>query len=144
MVSPAIAWNVNGWLKPFLTQCAQLGCGIDAIGMHFYVDINNNTDAAVSYIRTTVESVYARFGLPLVLGEVGLTQKGGGTDEQIADFVQKVGNYLDNSGAVLAWGLSAVFAKGAGWDGYLNSNMAFFWPNNTLTDLATMYMYNTF
>lgn len=30
------------------------------------------------------------------------------------------------------------------WDNYLNSNLAFFYENSTITPLAQMYMYDDF
>lgn len=140
LVSPAIAWDVNKWLVPFMKAYTNLGGQVDAIGYHIYLDLNNNTDAAVAEVEKRINTLYALFGKKIVLSELGLTQAGGGTDEQINDFVQKVGKFLDNSDAILGWALSAVFARGNGWDSYLNSNVSFYYSNNTLTPLALSYM----
>lgn len=61
----------------------------------------------------------------------------------MVDFVTKAAAFLDNSPLILAWALSAVFAYGAGWDTYLNSNLAFFNTNGTLRDLAYQFMGTT-
>ena len=144
VVSPAIVWDVNNWLVPFMARCGQLGCGIDAIGQHIYVGLNGNVDAAVESVKKQITTVYSRFGMPIVLSEIGLTQAGGGSDAQINDFVTKVGRYLDGTDYVLAWALAAVFRKGDGWDGYLNSNMAFYNADGSLSSLGRRYMDATF
>lgn len=140
MISPAVAWDVYTWLPAFMSAYQGMGGRIDAMGYHIYLGLNNNTDAAVAEVKKRVNYLYKLYGKKIVLSEIGLTSAGGGTDEQIADFVQKVGNFLDNSDAILAWALSAVFARGSGWDGYLNGNMSFYWQNKTLTPLANQYM----
>lgn len=139
-ITPAIAWNIDGWLVPFMNKCKSLGCEIDAIGLHIYLDLNGDVDAAVAEIKSRVNKVYNKTGKPIVLSELGLTSKGGGSSAQIADFVAKASAYLDNSPLVAAWALSAVFAYGAGWDNYLNSNMAFFNSDGSMRDLAYKYM----
>ncbi|UZJ53607.1 hypothetical protein CBS101457_002927 [Exobasidium rhododendri] len=143
VVSPGIVWD-TAWLKTFYATCEELGCGIDAAGQHIYVGINGNVNAAVASVKQQITTMYALFGKPIILSEVGLTQAGGGTSAQIVDFLRKVGAYLDGNSNVLAWALSAVFSKGDGWDGYLNSNMAFFDADGSISDLGYKYMYDTF
>lgn len=148
MISPGIVWNVDGWLTPFMSACDKLGCGIDAIGYHIYIDLakdaGGSVDKAVGLIQSRITSLYNKFGKPIVLSELGLTQAGGGTDAQLTDFMVKSARFLDNSPYVLAWALSAVFRKGSGWDGYLNSNLAFFDANGTVSTLGKRYMDETF
>lgn len=144
MISPAVAYDVYRWLPQFMANYTALGGRIDAMGYHIYLGLNNDTDAAVAEVKKRVNYLYKLYGKKIVLSEIGLTSAGGGTDEQIADFINKVGYFLDNSPAILAWALSAVFARGAGWDGYLNSNMSFFWANKTLTPIANQYMTNLY
>lgn len=148
LISPAIVWNVNNWLTPFMSACDKLGCDISAIAYHIYIDLakdaGGSVDNAVALIQTRINSLYKKFGKPIILSELGLTQAGGGTDEQMTDFMQKAARFLDNSPVVYAWALSAVFAKGAGWDNYLNSNLAFFNANGTLSALGSSYMNDTF
>jgi hypothetical protein len=143
MISPSVVWNVDGWLAPFMTQCARLGCGIDAMGYHIYLDLQKEGKGSVDNLMKLIDQrityLYNRFKKPIVLGELGLTQAGGGTDAQMAEFMHKSAAYLDRSPYVLAWALSAVFRKGQGWDGYLNSNMAFFDANGNLSQLGKDY-----
>lgn len=148
LVSPAIVWNVDNWLTPFMNTCNSLGCDISAIGYHIYIDLakeaGGNVDNAVTLIKNRINSLYAKFGKPIILSELGLTQAGGGTDAQMMEFMVKAGNFLDNSPAIYAWALSAVFAKGAGWDNFLNSNLAFFEKDGSLSALGKRYMNDSF
>jgi hypothetical protein len=115
VVSPAIVWNLNGWLVPFMNRCNQLGCNIDAVGQHIYVGINGDVNAAIASAKKQITAVYAAFGKPIIISEIGLTAAGGGTSAQILAFVQGIGSWLDDTDYVLAWALSAVFSKGNGW-----------------------------
>lgn len=148
LISPPIVWNVDNWLTPFMNACDKLGCDISAIGYHIYIDLakdaGGSVDNAVTLIKTRINSLYKKFGKPIILSELGLTQAGGGSDAQMTEFMQKSAQFLDNSPAIYAWALSAVFAKGAGWDNYLNSNLAFFNANGTLSPLGSSYMNDSF
>lgn len=148
MISPSVVWNVDGWLAPFMTQCAKLGCNIDAMGYHIYLDLQKDgkgsVDNLIKLIDQRITYLYNKFKKPIVLGELGLTQAGGGSDAQMLEFMRKSGAYLDKSPYVLAWALSAVFRKGQGWDSYLNSNMAFFDANGNLSQLGQEYANKAF
>jgi hypothetical protein len=148
MVSPAIAWNVDGWLAPFMKQCAKLGCGIDAVAYHIYLSLskdgNGDVDNLISIIEKRVTYLYNKFNKPVVLSELGLTQAGGGSSAQLQEFFQKAAAFLDNSPMVIGWALSAAFEQGSGWDSFINGDLAFFTSSGGLSSVGRQYMNTAF
>lgn len=139
LVSPAVAWDYSGWLKRFMNKCNELGCRVDAIGYHIYLPINGNVDGAIAEMKKRLEAVYAMYKKPIMLTELGLTREGGGSDWQIKDFLKKAVDYLDNTDFIASYAFSGCFVRGNGWDGYLDSNSAFFNADGSLTDLGATY-----
>jgi len=140
-------WN-DDYINKFMGECQKLGCKFDGMGLHMYKSMDKGVDAAVKSTIEEVEKAYAKFKLPLFITELGFTKAGGGSDQQFAEYLKKVGNYLDNTDKVAVWALSAVQRKNnGGWGndgGFMNENFAFFNGDYSVTDLGYKYMYDTF
>lgn len=91
--SPAVAINAaepGGWLDRFLSGARDRGLRVDFIALHWYG--SDFGDAAVGQLRSYIEGVHDRYGLPIWLTEYALIKfaDGGSTypsDAQQAAFV---------------------------------------------------------
>ena len=102
--SPAVASGAattGGWLDRFMKRAAQSHFRVNFIAVHWY-GADFRTDAAVAELRSYLESVHARYGLPVWLTEYALihfTSAGGPvypTNAQQAAFVTASVRMLDN------------------------------------------------
>jgi hypothetical protein len=72
--SPSVvnnAENPGGWLDQFMTGASQRGYRVNFITLHWYGS-DFDTSAAVSQLQSYIESVYARYHLPIWLTEFAL------------------------------------------------------------------------
>ena len=101
LVSPAITNGPppsmgTGWMDSFLSECAKLGCQVDAIAAHIYADAGN-TDYFKSYI-----SGLGKYNKPVLMTEIG-TSSGSASQQQA--LVQELVPFLDGLDTVshYAW-----------------------------------------
>jgi hypothetical protein len=72
--SPAVSYGAStpgGWLDQFMTGAQQRGYRVDFIALHWYGS-DFDTSAAVGQLQSYIESVYARYRLPIWLTEFAL------------------------------------------------------------------------
>ena len=101
LVSPAITNGPppsmgTGWMDSFLSECAKLGCQVDAIAAHIYADAGN-ADYFKSYI-----SGLGKYNKPVLMTEIG-TSSGSASQQQA--LVQELVPFLDGLDTVshYAW-----------------------------------------
>jgi hypothetical protein len=90
--SPAVATggaDAGGWLDRFMTGARERGLRVDFITLHWYG--GDFSDAAVGQLRSYIEAVHDRYGLPIWVTEYALIRFDGGatfpTDAEQAAFV---------------------------------------------------------
>ncbi|WBB70037.1 glycosyl hydrolase [Micromonospora sp. WMMD812] len=72
--SPAVAWGGDrpgGWLDRFMSGAKQRGYRVDFIALHWYGGDFSTTNA-VNQLRSYLEAVHDRYGLPIWLTEFAL------------------------------------------------------------------------
>lgn len=69
LVSPAVTWAPNGWMKKFMHQAKARQFRIDAVGIHWYG--MPNADAFLKY----VEAARRDYGKPIWITEFGINDK---------------------------------------------------------------------
>ncbi|KAI0742017.1 hypothetical protein C8Q80DRAFT_1274345 [Daedaleopsis nitida] len=106
LVSPAITNGAppamgTGWMDSFLSECAQLGCRVDAIAAHIY-DSATNT----GYYQSYITSLGTRYGKPVLITEMGAS----GTVAQQQAFLQQMEPFFRGLGSVshYAWFMVAA------------------------------------
>lgn len=139
LVSPAVAWDYQGWLNTFMNRCNELGCKVDAIGYHIYLPVKGDVDGAVKEMKKRLEAVYAMYRKPIMLTELGITPKGMGNAWEIKTFLQKAANYLDNTDFIAAWAFSGCYTSDNPWDGGVGGDTAFFNKDGSITDFGATF-----
>ena len=98
--SPAVAVGAadpGGWLDRFLAGARDRGLRVDFIALHWYgADFG---DAAVDHLRSYLEAVHDRYGLPIWLTEYALIRWEGGGSTYPTDAEQA--SFVDSSTAML-------------------------------------------
>ena len=124
LVSPAITNGAppamgTGWLDSFLSECAQLGCTVDAVAAHVYDAASN-----VAYYQEYITGLGTRYSKPVLITEFSAS---GSVAEQQA-FLQTMVPFLDGLASVshYAWFMTAA-------DNLVNANAS-------LTALGTTYV----
>ena len=100
--SPAVSYGAStagGWLDQFMSGARQRGYRVDFIALHWYGS-DFDTGAAVSQLQSYIESVYARYQLPIWLTEfalIGFTSSGSQypSEAQQAAFLTAATKMLD-------------------------------------------------
>ena len=96
LVSPAVTNGPppamgTGWLDSFFSECAKLGCTVDAVAAHIYADASD-----ASYFKSYISGL-SKYGKPVLMTEVGTS--GGSAQEQQA-LVAELVPFLDGLDAV--------------------------------------------
>ncbi|QQQ74962.1 sigma-70 family RNA polymerase sigma factor [Saccharothrix sp. 6-C] len=100
--SPAVAHSgdqAGGWLDRFMTGARQRGLRVDFITLHWYG--SDFGPAAVGHLKSYLDAVRARYGLPVWLTEYSLMDFSGGgvrypDDRQLADFAGASSRMLED------------------------------------------------
>ena len=91
----------TGWMDSFLSECAKLGCRVDAIAAHIYDSATN-----IGYYKNYIADLGTRYKRPTLVTEFGAA----GSLEQQQAFLREIVPYLNGLGSVthFAWFMTAV------------------------------------
>ena len=102
LVSPAITNGPppkmgTGWMDSFLSECAKLGCTVDAIAAHIYDDASN-----VAYYKSYISGLGKRYKKPVLMTEIGTNS---GSEQQKVQLIKELLPFLDGLDTVshYAW-----------------------------------------
>ncbi|WP_447003579.1 sigma-70 family RNA polymerase sigma factor [Saccharothrix isguenensis] len=123
--SPAVAYGgdrAGGWLDRFMTGARQRGLRVDFITLHWYG--SDFGPAAVGHLKSYLDAVRARYGLPIWLTEYSLMDFSGGgvrypSPQELADFAGASSRMLEGLSYVERYAWFALPADKPGTGLYL-------------------------
>jgi len=133
LAAPQLSYD-HSWYQSFFDACD--GCTFDAIGMHWYGDVNRPQDFQDAV--TSFWSAFKKYAPEMWITEYSVTASSGGSEQQVLEFAKEATAFVEGLDYVTLIAWFGAWSKNP--DGYASSNGRFVDDNNQLTDIGKWWI----
>jgi len=133
LAAPQLSWD-HSWYQSFFDACD--GCTFDAIGMHWYGDVNQPQDFQNAV--TSFWSAFKQYAPEMWITEYSVTASSGGSTQQVLQFAKQATAFVEALDYVTLIAWFGAWSKNP--DGYASSNGRFVDDNNQLTEIGQWWI----